>query len=158
MSHSDEQTVVEGSLPRPQSVTVALGLLVASWVAGAVLSAVGLLVSPAGAHDLRWRALPGTLVAYAIAAGLIAALAHRRRWAWWVWLVLFVLSLPFLWSGLQRSLDSGAFSAARYVLLTAAEVASAVLLLLRSSRQWYGVGREPGAPSPWRWSDSPKKP
>ncbi len=38
------------------------------------------------------------LVVYALAAGLAAALFYRRRWAYWVWLVLFTLGLPALWT------------------------------------------------------------
>ena len=98
------------------------------------------------------------LVVYALAAGLAAALFYRRRWAYWVWLVLFTLGLPALWTGVQQSLDQGALSATSYLLLTATEAAAVVLLLLRPARRWYGVGRKPGEPSPWRSSDDPAKP
>jgi hypothetical protein len=65
-----------------------------------------------------------------------------------------VLGLPFLWFGVQRSFDQGMLSAAGDLVMVAAEAAVAVLLLLRPSREWYGIGRGPGEPSPWRWSDS----
>jgi hypothetical protein len=153
--------VEEQPTPRPRPVTVALWLMVASWIASAALSVSGLFSSSTTADEsqaARWLALVLLLAGYAVAGGLIAALVYRRRWAWWVWLVLFVLGLPYLWSGLQDSLAQGGFTATRYVLLTAAEVGAAVLLLSSPSRQWFGVGRRSGKPSPWRWSDNPKEP
>ena len=71
--------------------------------------------------------------------------------------MLFVIGLPSVWSGLQRSLDRGVLSTTWYALLAALDVASMVLLLLRPSRQWYGIGRKAGEPSPWRTSGNPRK-
>ena len=159
VAHFEGQLTKEPPPPRPRSVTVALTLIVASLVVGALVSTVRLFASsaPAG-QSPRWLTLAVYLVVYALAAGLAAALFYRRRWAYWVWLVLFALGLPALWTGVQHSLDQGALSATSYLLLTAADVAAAVLLLLRTSRRWYGVGRKPGEPSPWRSSDDPAKP
>lgn len=161
MTNLEGQPSSEHPSSRPRPVTVALWLIIATYVVGVVtLVARQITGSPSvGTHQpSRWLTFAVLLVVYALVGGLIAALAFRRRWAWWVWLVLFVLGLPALWSGLHRSLDQGAFSATRYAVLTALDVAAVVLLLLRSSRQWYGVGRKRGEPNPWRWSDSPKEP
>jgi hypothetical protein len=144
---------------RPWPATVALAILVASCVVKATIGIEALLSLPQ-----RWDApedvfvLITLLVGYGVAGGLVVALAYRRRWAWWGWLVFSVLELPFLWTCVQVNLGIDAFAAARWMFLIAAEVVTVVLLLLRSSRQWYGVGRKPGGRSPWRWSDSPKEP
>ena len=162
MTNSKGQPISERTSPRPRPVTVALGIIIATYAVSGVTLVVRVLSAhwPAAAtpQSTRWLAIVLLLVVYALMGGLIAALAFRRRWAWWVWLVLFVAGLPGVWSGLQRSLDQGAFSGTRYAFLTALDVAAVVLLLLRSSRQWYGVGRKPGEPSPWRLSDNPKEP
>jgi hypothetical protein len=161
MTHPEGQLIGEPSPPRPRSATVALTLIVASVVVGALVSTVRLFASsaPVGAQQSpRWLTLAVYLVVYVVTAGLVAALFYRRRWAYWVWLVLFVIGLPALWTGVQHSLNQGALSATSYLLLTAADVAAAVLLLLRPARRWYGVGRKPGEPSPWRSSDDPAKP
>jgi hypothetical protein len=153
--------VVEPASPRPLAVTVALVLIAAALVVGAAASLADLFASRTSEGEglsSPWSTLAVSLIMYAISAGLLAALFYRRRWAWWVWLALFVLGLPGLWTGLRYGLDEGAFTAARYLLSSVTDVAAAVLLLLRPSRQWFGVARRSGKPSPWRWSDSPREP
>ena len=148
---------MQGSTPRPRSVAVALWIIIATSAVGAI-TFVARLVSahwPTGVHPLSaalaWAIL---VVVFALLAGLIAALAFRRRWAWWVWLVLFVLGVPSEWSGLWHAMEQGGLDAARYVLLLALAVTAQILLLLRPARQWYGVVRRPREPSPpsgeWR--------
>jgi hypothetical protein len=160
MTHSDAHMVIEPAAARPRTVTVALWLIAASLLVGAAASAVRLVASWSSADSgtsSPWLRLAVYVVMYAILAGLLAALFYRRRWAWWVWLVFFVLGLPASWSGLQHGFDHGVLTGVQYVLSSAADIATAVLLLLGPSRRWYGVGRRPGEPSPWRMSDNPKK-
>jgi hypothetical protein len=149
--------VSDPAAPRPRSVTVALGLIIASYSVSVLIAVVRLLTTTQSAQQQsRWLTLGLLLVLYALVAGLVAALVYRRRWAWWLWIVLFVFSLPSLWTGLLSSLDHGSFGLARYLLAMAADIAAAVLLLLRPAREWYGIRRKTGEPSPWRMSDNPK--
>ena len=160
MTHPDAQMVVVPDSPRPRAVTIALWLIAASLLIGVAASSVRLVDSWSSADSgtsSPWLRLAVYVVMYAISAGLLAALFYRRRWAWWVWLVFFVLGLPALWSGLPHGFDHGALTGLQWVLSSAADIATAVLLLLGPSRRWYGVGRRPGEPSPWRMSDNPKK-
>jgi hypothetical protein len=160
MTHPDAQMIVEPASPRPHTVTVALCLIAASLLVGVAGSAVRLLSSWSSADaglSSPWFRLAVYVVVYAVSIGLLAALFYRRRWAWWVWLVFFVLGLPALVTGLRHGFGHGGFSGAQYLLSSVAEMATAVLLLLRPSRQWFGIGRKPGAPSPWRMSDTPRQ-
>jgi hypothetical protein len=161
MIHPDSQTVDESGAPRPLAVSVALCLIAVEMVAGRVSTlAVELASWSSEGVDTSSPlfVLAVNLVTIAIWAGLLAALFSRRRWAWWVWLVLFVLGLPGLLTGRRYVLDQDTFTAACYLLTCAAHVAAGVLLLLRPSRQWYGIWREPDGRNPWRWSDDPKEP
>jgi hypothetical protein len=161
MTNPQRQAITKHVSSRPRSVTVALWLNVAGFVAAGVILVASLfsVALPVGEHQsVRWLVLAMLLVVFALFGGLLAALFHRRRWAWWVWLVLSVIALPSEWSGLQHSLDQNALGVTRYVLLTAVSVAATVLLLLRPAREWYGIGRKRSEPSSWQWSDSPKEP
>ncbi len=142
--------ITEQASSRPLSVTAALVLIIAGYVAIAVL-VLGRQVADA------WHAgspgLPGLLmlaVALLVWALLgvfmIGALARRRRWAWWVWFLLFALELPALLLGLQHSFAQGMSSATVAVLMTVFAAAIVVLLLLPASRRWCGVGA--GQPGP----------
>ena len=147
--------------PRPLPVTIAIWLNVVALAAAGINAVVRsfTVAQPAGPHQVSpWLILALFLIVLALVGGLLAALAFGRRWAWWVWLVIFVLGPPTEWSGLQQALEQGGLSATRYVVLTVLEVIAIVLLLLRPSRQWYGIGRKPGEPIPRRWSDDPEEP
>lgn len=158
MTHPQGPLSLRGSTPRPRSVAVALWIIIATSAVGAI-TLVARLVSahwPTGVHPLSgalaWAIL---VVVLALLAGLIAALAFRRRWAWWVWLVLFVLGVPTEWSGLWHAVQQGGLDATRYVLLLALAVSAQILLLLRPARQWYGVVRKPREPrTPARTDES----
>ena len=150
MTNPRGQPASRSTRARPRSVSLALGLLIAALGVGAVLALVRLVTAPPpeGDQPARWATAVVFLVAYAVGAGLLAALFYRRRWAWWIWVVLSVLALVYFWSDLQRSLDQGAAYAVQFLLLTAADTAATVLLLLRPSRQWYGVGHKRREPRP----------
>jgi hypothetical protein len=144
---------------RPWSFTVALVLITSAYAAIAVFFVLGQVsdASHAGAGEpLRWLMLALVLVVWMLLGALmIGGLAYRRRWAWWVWLLLFALALPALWSGLQSSLDQGGLSAARHLLVGAFTVAVVVLLLLPASRRWCGVGGRQAETGPRPSGDSP---
>lgn len=136
--------------PRPRPVSAALLLLIASWCVGLIF----LLVSPPTANEQTATRIV-VIVAEAAYAGLIAALAYRRRWAYVVYLVLAVLTLPYAWSGARRSFDLGPWRAANYVIGQAVVIAVVVLLLRRPAREWYGFGpKTAGGAGEWRLDPS----
>ncbi len=148
---------LDSPVNRPRTVTVALWIIVATFVIGAVIAAVREFVGPSsqvssGQVPLA-AALAVTLVGFGLMGGLIAALAFRRRWAWWIWLVLFVVGLPGVWSGLRRSFEHGWFNGAENALFAALDVAAMILLLLRPSREWYHIPRKFREPNPPVTSD-----
>jgi hypothetical protein len=156
MTNPDGQRSKRPSGPRPRPVTIAIWLNVVGLVAAFITAVVQAfsVAQPTGPHQVSpWLVLALFLVVFALVGALLGALAFGRRWAWWVWLVVSVLSLPTEWSGLRSAFEQGGFSATRFTLSAALAITAQVLLLLRSSRQWYGVGRKAGEPRPSVESD-----
>jgi hypothetical protein len=147
---------VKGSMPRPQSVSVALWLIVASWAVSFTLVVWRLLISPTLPGEQRPNVAASVVViaiALALSGGLLAALACRRRWAYILWLVWFALSLLSSLSSLGRSgaaFDLAPLRVAWWLVDFAVQVAAIVLMLRRPARVWYGISRPPASPGEWR--------
>jgi hypothetical protein len=136
---------VKDPRPRPRSVSAALLLLAVLWVAGTALLVWHLFISPlmVNGWEVSWQAALIIFVpVVALSGGLLAALVFRRRWAYVVWIAMFVISLPSSYSGLSQGLDEGPLTVARWLVVWGANVVPVVLLLRRPGREWYGFVRK----------------
>jgi hypothetical protein len=87
-------------------------------------------------------------VAFALYVGLLAAIGFGRRWARTVLVVLYVLTLPQLWSSAARQLHGGVPGLALFVATKVVYVVAIGLLFGRSAREWFAqvdphTGRRP---------------
>jgi hypothetical protein len=139
--------------PRPTAVTVALWL----FGSGAALALTIYLArgsrvstSRAGAETSLRATLLLLFLGLGLEVGLLSALAYRSRWAYIVFLVLSLLSLPLLWSDARSQLDRGAADFLWFVVTTALQASALVLLLRRPAREWFGFTRMPAQQGEWR--------
>lgn len=150
------RVTVGDATPRPPAVSRALLLLAVSWATSVTLLARRLLVSPplyGEQQPARPTALFLIAVVVAVGGGLLAALAHRRRWAYFAWLGLFALSVFSILStvpGADEGFAAAPASSVAFLLALGAQVGGVVLLLRRPSRLWYGIDRPPTPPGQWR--------
>ena len=144
------QVTIKDSMPRPRSVSIALLIVAVGLTIGFVIAAWQILA----AWDVRraplWGGIVVLVVVFAIVAGLFAALAFRRRWAYIVYLVVFAIGIPGVVSGVGHATDRGALYLAYYLTSFAGQIAPVVLLLRRPAREWYGISRSPSQPGEWR--------
>jgi hypothetical protein len=147
------QVGVKDAVLRPQSVSVALWLIVASWAVSFALVAWRLLISPTLPGEQRPSVAVAVVViavALALSGGLLAALVCRRRWAYVLWLAWSALSLVSVLSSLGRAaaaFDLAGLRVAWWLVGLAVEVAAAVLMLRRPARVWYGISRRRRRPA-----------
>jgi hypothetical protein len=127
------------SEPRPTCVTVALCLIAAGLAISTLrLFSTQLLGWPAPVTDVSAvSSITAVLVVDALWAGLVAAMVYRRRWAYLVYLVVFVLGLLGFISTAQRLLDQSQATLAWSAVAELVQLSGFVLLLLPTARHWY---------------------
>jgi hypothetical protein len=143
----------DDTMVRPRSVTWALVLLGGSWAISMVMMAWRLFITRPlinGEPTPVWAAIVATCIVGGIGGGLFAALVYRRRWAYYVYIVLLALGAVSVVSDVGNVLARGPLYVTYYVALQAAQIAGVVLLLRRPGRKWYGAGRRATPPGEWR--------
>lgn len=143
---------------RPRGVVVALALIAAT-LAASLIGPVRLLTTPSADVGRQSPTVVAVWVLIFIALGfaLLAALAHRRRWAYYLWVAGLAFTVLYGVAGLARSLASSPFDAVYVTLILAAHGAALVLLLSRPAREWLGIGagRVAAPPLPAEWRADP---
>ena len=123
----------------PMTVRISLCLLVAAVLATPLIGMLDSAPTPTLPEGAGPAVIAATLflVAFLGLVAFVAVMAYRRRnWARWVHGALFVLGLAVYIPTMVATFESSS-SSVLSLIVTAAEVASVVLLFTRDSNAWY---------------------